>query len=153
MPDIETYLPDHVVHDVQGKLYSENPRLILYRTDFLTTRINPPWHGALPDGTIGWTEWPVAQFLVVSDHPRPMQRKAGHRHSTLATVWENVFDDALREYRTHNDKPDPGEAVFRLVLAKHMDEMDTLSSIQYDAVSDPSRPKSVRDVLPAKMFN
>lgn len=153
MPDIEVYLPQNKVTNAQEKLVGKFPQLLLWKTDFLTTRITPPWHGALPDGNIGWTNHAVVQFVVVSDHPRPLQRNAGQRHTTVATAWEAAFEEALREYEASNDKPDPVETIFQLVVAKHRMEMDSLASIQHDAVSDASRPTSVKDVLPSKMFN
>ena len=147
MDDLEPYLSDHVVHAVQEKAYEKYPRLILWNTDFVTACMPVPWHGTLPNGKNGYTNNPVVEFIVVSDHPRPIQRKNGIRHATVATAWQQAFDESMKEAKNSADRIDPVEVVFKLTLLKHIDEMESLASIQYDAVSDPSRPKSVYDVL------
>jgi len=144
---LEPFLPDVEVHAIQSKLYDEYPQLIDWNTDFATTRIEPPWHGQLPDGTTRTTRHPVVQFVIVSDHPRAIQRKMGVRHGTVATAWEQAYRDAVSTHYVSGDKMAPLETIFRGVLKKHIDEMASLNSIMNDAIHDPSKPKSVFDVL------
>jgi hypothetical protein len=146
---LEPYLSDIEVHEVQSRLYEEFPQLIAWNTDFVTTRIEPPWYGQLPDGTTGRTTNPVVQFLIVSDHPRPIQRLQGARHGTVASAWQQAFESAVKEQKhlVVGDKKSPLETVFRMVLIKHIEEMASLKSIINDAVSDPSKPKSALDAL------
>jgi len=147
-PKLEPYLPDQRVSAVQDRLYDENPKLRDWNTDFVTGRIEPPWHGVLPDGSTRWTHTPVVQFIVVSDHPRPIQRKMGIRHATVGAIWPDAFEEAEREnhhYVSEGDSPE--ERIFRGVLAKHLWEMDRLGRIINDAVVDPSKPKSALDAL------
>ena len=148
MSQLEPYLTDEQVLRVQEKLYDEFPILQEYQTDFVSARIDPPWHGLLPNGKTGWTNSAVVQFVAVSDHPRPIQKKMGVRHGTTAVVWERAFEASVRESKHFvDDRQPPEERIFRLLAAKHIEEMKSLSSIISDAVSDPSKPKSVFDVL------
>lgn len=131
MSQLEPYLPDERVLRVQDKLYLENPVMVLHNTNLVTTRIEPPWYGLLPDGRTATTNHPVVQFVAVSDHPRPLQRKHGYRHATVATVWQQAFEDAEKD-KTHyvsGDQAPPEEVIFRGVVAKHLEELDSLSSI------------------------
>ena len=149
MSQLEPYLPDSEVQRVQSKLYDEFPQLVDWNTDFATARISPPWHGQLPDGTTGWTKNAVIQFVVVSDHPRPLQRKHGVRHGTVASAWQEAFE-ATRKEGSHyviGEKMDPLEAIFRTTLNRHLNEMKSLSQIIRDAIADPSKPKSALDAL------
>lgn len=146
---MEPYLADSEVLEVQGKLYDEYPQLKDWNTNLVTTRIEPPWHGQLPDGRTGWTQHPVVQFVVVSDHPRPIQRRMGVRHGTYAVAWQNVFE-STRKARSHyvsNGETDPLETIFRAVLKQHIGEIRRLALIINDAVSDPSKPKSALEAL------
>lgn len=146
---MEPYLPDADVLAVQQKLYEEFPQLIGFNTDFVTTRIEPPYKGQLPDGTTGWTRHPVVQFIVVSDHPRPIQRKMGVRHGTVSSAWEQAFSTAMKEggHFVIGGKMGPLEDVFRMTLTRHLYEMKKLSRIMNDAVPDPSKPKSALEAL------
>lgn len=149
MSQLEPYLPDAEVHEVQARLFEEYPILQKFNTDFTTARIEPPWHGLLPNGTTGWTTNAVVQFVVVSDHPRPIQRRHGVRHGTLASAWFRAFEQARKEHK-HNvsgDEPSPLETVFRGLVHKHIEEMHSLGSIINDAVPDPSKPKSALEAL------
>lgn len=148
MSQLEPYLPDDRVLRVQSKLYDEFPILQEYGTDFATGRIEPPWHGLLPNGRTGWTNNAVLQFIVVSDHPRPIQKRMGVRHGTTAAIWERAFEDSVNDAKHFvDDRQPPEERIFRLLAAKHISEMQSLASIMSDAVYDPSKPKSVFDVL------
>jgi len=146
---LEPYLPDADVHAIQSKLYEAFPKLIAWNTDLVTTRIEPPWYGNLPDGTTGRTTNPVVQFLVVSDHPRPIQRAQGVRHGTVASAWQRAFEEAQKGFGHYviSGKMGPLETIFRMVLNKHLKEMESLSQIINDAVVDPSKPKSALDAL------
>jgi hypothetical protein len=148
-PKLEPYLSDQRVGRVAEKLYEEFPILHDYGTDFATGRIEPPWHGILPNGTTGWTTHPVVQFIVVSDHPRPIQKKMGVRHATTAVIWPAAFEEAEKEQKhlVSGDEASPEERIFRVALAKHLDEMDSLKSIINDAVSNPNGPKSALEAL------
>lgn len=147
-PKLEPFLSDQRVSQVQDRLYEENPKLRDYNTDFVTGRIEPPWHGVLPDGSTGWTTHPVVQFIIVSDHPRPIQRKMGVRHATVGAIWPDAFTDAEKAKGHYvSDEASPEERIFRGVLAKHLWEMDRLGRIMNDAVVDPSKPKSALEAL------
>lgn len=132
MSDQEVYLPDERVIPVQDKLYLEYPLFVDWHTDFVTIRHEPPFTGTLPDGTVGTTQWPVLQFMVVSDYPatRVIQRKMGVRHATAATLWERAWEEADREYKhLVGVKVDPLERIFRAIAFKHYDEMQSLASL------------------------
>jgi hypothetical protein len=132
MSKLEPYLTDGEVARVQEKMYDEFPVLSDYHTDLVTARIEPPWYGQLPDGTTGHTNHAVVQFVAVSDNPRPIQRKMGVRHATVAAVWPQAFEDARSEQKhfvVGEQTIDPLERIFRMVIAKHLDEMDSLKSI------------------------
>ena len=132
MGKLEPYLSDERVLRVQEKLYDDYPELADYHTDLVTARIEPPWYGQLPDGTTGHTNHAVVQFVAVSDHPRPIQRKNGIRHGTVATAWPAAFEEADAErghYVVGEATMDPLEKIFRMVVAKHLEEMDSLKSI------------------------
>lgn len=128
---LEPYLPDQRVWDVAEKLYAEFPILSEWNTDFATGRIEPPWHGLLPDGSTAWTIHPVVQFIVVSDHPREIQRRHHVRHATTGIIWPKAFEEAEKEEKHYvvGEKQSPEERIFRAILAKHIDEMDSLKSI------------------------
>lgn len=128
---LEPYLSDSEVGSVATKIIDEEPWLQRYNSDFVTTRIDPPWHGQLPDGRTGWTRYPVVQFVIVSDHPRPLQRKYGARHGTVAAVWEKAYEDSVKESRhlVSGDRIAPAERIFRAVAAKHIEELESLASI------------------------
>lgn len=149
MPKLEPYLSDERVGRVASKLYEEFPKLSEWNTDFATGRIEPPWHGQLPEGSVGWATTPVVQFIVVSDHPRPIQRKMGVRHATTGTIWPGAFEAADKEESHYvvGEKASAEERIFRAVLSRHLWEMDRLSRIQSDAVSNPSGPKSALEAL------
>jgi len=150
MPEqIEVYLPDATVHAVQEKLYEKYPALIDWNTDFVSTRIEPPWYGPLPDGTTGTTNNPVVQFGCVSDHPRPIQRDQGVRHGTMATAWQQAFEDSKKEFGDYvvGGSLGPLESIFSMVVQKHIGEMKSLASIINDAIPDPSKPRSALDAL------
>jgi len=146
---LEPYLPDDRVERVAEKLYDEYPILKRYPTDFATARIEAPWHGQLPDGTVGWTQHPVVQFVVVSDHPRPLQRRMGVRHATTGSVWPAAFEATEKEesHLVKGDKPSPEERIFRALVMKHIVDLDRLSRIQTDAVGHPSGLKSYKEAL------
>jgi len=149
MSQLEPYLSDQEVNDVQSRLFEEYPQLIGFNTDFATTRIEPPWHGQLPDGSTGWTRNPVVQFVVVSDHPRPIQRKMGVRHGTVAATWQLAYELAVKSdgHYVIGSKDHPLMIIFRGLVKQHIDEMESLASIMNDAVADPSKPKSALDAL------
>lgn len=73
----------------------------------------------------------------------------GIRHGTVATVWQQAFEGAQREkgHLVSNGSQSPLETIFRGVLKKHLDEMESLKSIINDAVPDPSKPKSALEAL------
>ena len=131
MSQLEPYLTDSEVSAVATKIIDEEPKLQRYNSDFVTTRIEPPWHGQLPDGRTGWTRNPVVQFVIVSDHPRPLQRKHGFRHATVAAAWEKAYEEAVRENKhlVTGNQMSPAERIFRAVAAKHIEELDSLASI------------------------
>ena len=149
MTQIEPYVPDYDVLRVQQKAYTKFPILLKYKTDFVTTRIQPPFKGLLPDGTTGWTKHALVQFICISDHPRPIQAKMGVRHGTVATAFQQAYDKAVRDMGTFvvGGKPGPLEDIFWGVLQKHLWEMDRLSRIINDAIPDSSKPKSALDAL------
>lgn len=149
MSQLEPYLPDADVLAIQEKMYEAYPKLIRYNTDFVTTRIEPPWHGQLPDGTTRTTDQPVVQFVVVSDHPRPIQRKMGVRHGTVATAWQQAFEQSMKDgdHYVIGGKMGPLETIFRGLVHKHLQELDKLGRIMNDAVPDPSKPKSALEAL------
>lgn len=147
-PKMEPFLSDQRVGKVAEQLIEENPILVEYGTDFATAIIEPPWHGTLPSGYNGWTMNPVVQFIMISDHPRPIQKKQGARHGTTATIWPAAFEEADKE-RSHyvDGRLSPEENIFRGMLKKHLEEMASLKSIIADAVYDPSKPKSALEAL------
>lgn len=149
-PSLEPYLSDERVERVAEKLSKEYPILKRYPTDFATARIEAPWHGQLPDGSVGWTEWPVVQFVVVSDHPRPTQRRMGVRHATTGTIWPSAFEAAEKDaahYVVGENTESPEERIFTGLVMKHIVDLDRLSRIQNDAVGHPSGLKSYKDAL------
>lgn len=133
MGQIEPYLSDQEVSSVATRIIDENAVLQRYNSDFLTTRIEPPWHGVLPDGTTGWTTRPVVQFIIVSDYPktRPIQRKHGVRHATVAAAWERAYEEAVKEekHKVQGDRMPSLERIFRGVTKKHIEELESLASI------------------------
>ena len=131
MSQLEPYLSDQEVSTVATKIIDEHEKLQRYNSDFVTTRIEPPWHGQLPDGRVGWTSHPVVQFVVISDHPRPLQKKYGVRHGTYATAWERAYESAAKDFKDFvtGDTMPPLERIFRGVVAKHIEELDSLASI------------------------
>ena len=132
MSKLEPYLPDDRVARVAEKLYDDYPALADYNTDLVTARIEPPWYGQLPDGTTGHTDHAVVQFVAVSDHPRPIQRRNGVRHGTVATAWPAAFEkaDAERQHFVVGETAvDPLEKIFRMVVAKHLEELESLKTI------------------------
>jgi hypothetical protein len=147
---LEPYLSDERVQRVAEKLYGEYPILKRYPTDFATARIEAPWHGQLPDGSIGWTEHPVVQFVVVSDHPRPLQRRMGVRHASTGSVWPAAFEATEKEESTYiigeRTEP-PEERIFRALVMKHIVDLDRLSRIENDAIGHPSGLKSYKEAL------
>lgn len=149
MQKLEAFLPDDRVTRIQEALYKEHPELRKYPTDLATARIEPPWHGKLPDGRVGWARHPVIQFIIASDHPRPIQRKAGARHVTRAIVWQQAFEDAEREKKFYVDseRVPTEERIFRGMLPKHLWDLDRLSRIQNDAIGHPSGLKSAFEAL------
>ena len=149
MPKLEPYLSDERVGRVAEKLGQEHQRLEDWNTDFVTAIIEPPWHGQLPEGNVGWATTPVVQFIVVSDHPRPIQKRMGVRHATTGTIWPKAFEEADKEESHYvvGEKQSVEERIFRAVLARHMWEMDRLSRIQKDAVHNPDGPKSALEAL------
>lgn len=92
-------------------------------TTFVTVRHEPPFTGQLPSGRVGATDNPVVQFLVVSNHPRPIQRKHGLKHITTGTVWEQAWETAEREWQNGHyvnpDAEDPLEVIYGGLLLKH----------------------------------
>jgi hypothetical protein len=128
---MEPYLSDQEVSAVATKIIDEQPLLQRYNSDFATARIEPPWHGILPNGRTGWTSYPVVQFVIVSDHPRPLQRSFGVRHGTHACAWERAYEKAAKEFRDSvtGDSISPLERIFRAVAAKHIEELESLASI------------------------
>jgi hypothetical protein len=149
-PKLEPYLSDDRVQRVAEKLYDEYPILKRYPTDFATGRIEAPWHGQLPDGSTGWTQHPVVQFIMVSDHPRPIQRRMGVRHASTATIWPSAFEAADKEgehYVIGETTLSPEERIFRALAMKHIVDLDKLSRIQNDATSHPSGIKSYKEAL------
>lgn len=131
MSQLEPYLSDNEVGAVATRIISESPVLQRYNSDFVTTRIEPPWHGRLPNGSTGWTSNPVVQFVVVSDHPRALQYKMGVRHATVATAWERAYEEAVKDHAhlVSGDAVQPLERIFRGVAAKHIEELTKLASI------------------------
>ena len=133
MAKIEPYLSDQEVSAVATRILDEYKVLQRHNSDFLTTRIEPPWHGLLPNGRTGWTTAPVVQFIIVSDYPktRPLQHRLGVRHATVAAAWERVYEKAAkeREHFVTGDEMPPLERIFRGVAAKHIEELASLASI------------------------
>lgn len=146
---LEPYLSDERVQRVAEKLYGEYPILQRYPTDFATARIEPPWHGQLPDGSTGWTTHPVVQFILVSDHPRPTQRRMGVRHASTGTIWPAAFEATEKEesHVVTAGKEAPEERIFRALALKHIVDLDRLSRIQEDAIGHPSGLKTYKDAL------
>lgn len=136
MSQLEPYLSDQEVSTVATKIIDEHPILQRYNSDFVTARIEPPWHGQLPDGRIGWTNHPVVQFIIVSDHPRSNKYKllgagSGTRHTTVAAAWERAYEDAAKEHKhlVSSDQMSPLERIFRGVTARHIEQLESLASI------------------------
>lgn len=131
----EVYLPDERVLPIQEALYQEIPQLKDWGTDFVTLRFEPPWVGVLPEGMEGVSMKPILQFVLVSDFPptRPIQRSAGLRHSTRATLYEDAWEEAEKErtngHYVNGDVTDPLEKIFRGLMAKHRWEVTRLSKI------------------------
>lgn len=146
---LEPYLSDERVGRVAEKLGESFPVLREWNTDFVTGIISPPWHGLLPDGTTGWTTNEVVQFIVVSDHPRPLQRRMGVRHATTGAIWPAAFQEAAKEESHYvvGETVSAEERIFSAVLAKHITEMNSLASIQQDAVANENGPKSALEAL------
>ncbi len=73
----------------------------------------------------------------------------GVRHATTACVWQQAFEDAVKEkdHFVKDPSRNPSETIFRAVLKQHIEQMESLASIQNDAVSDPSKPKSALEAL------
>ena len=149
-PKLEPFLSDQRVGPVAERLIEEFPVLVEYNTDFATAIIEPPWHGILPEGNTAWTTHEVVQFFIVSDHPRPIQKRQGARHMTSATIWPAAFELADKDrahFVTGSDRLSPEETIFRGILTKHLADMESLKSIISDAIYDPSKPKSALEAL------
>ena len=131
MSQLEPYLSDQEVSSVATKIIDENEKLQRYNSAFVTTRVEPPWHGQLPDGRVGWTAYPVVQFVILSDHPRPLQRSFGLKHGTYGSAWEGAYESAAKDFKRSvtGDTMSPLERIFRGVAAKHIEELDSLASI------------------------
>ena len=131
----EVYLPDERVLPIQETLYREVPQMTEWKTDFLTLRYDPPWVGVLPEGMEGVSMKAILQFVLVSDFPptRVIQRAAGLRHSTRATLYEDAWEEAEKErtnsHYVNGETTDPLEKIFRGLLAKHKWEVTSLSQI------------------------
>ena len=131
----EVYLPDERVLPIQEALYAAIPQLVDWHTDFVTMRYEPPWIGVLPEGIEGISQKAILQFALISDFPptRVIQRAAGARHSTRATLYEDDWEEAERErlngHYVNGNTTDPLETIFRGLMAKHKWEVERLSTI------------------------
>lgn len=130
-PNLSVALPDQRVLPIQDKCWMEWPVLAQYEAQFATARVEPPFTGQLPDGTVGTTNYPLMQFVISSKHPRPLQRKHGVNHVSIATAWENAWEESERE-REHfvqGGRMDPAEAIFRALAQKHARDLMQLQRI------------------------
>jgi len=131
----EVYLPDERVLPIQEALYKAIPQLVDWHTDFVTVRYEPPWMGVLPEGVEGVSEKAILQFMLISDFPptRVIQRAAGVRHSTRATLYEDAWEEAeaerLNGHYVNGEAQDPLHKIFRGLMAKHKWEVEKLSTI------------------------
>lgn len=119
------YLPDNVVYPVQEKMWFKYPILAKYVAMFATTSADPGWEGRLPDGTYGISKYPTVQFIIMSKHPRPVQRKYDIPHVSLATAWKQAWDEAQAERRHYvtGEDPEPVEKVFGALAWKHAEDL------------------------------
>jgi hypothetical protein len=136
MSQLEPYLPDSQVGGVATRILDAEPVLQRYNAQFATARIEPPWHGLLPDGRVGWTRHPVIQFVIASDHPRSKFYKLlgsgkDSRHVTTATAWQQAFEQSVKDEKhlVSGGQMSSLEKVFRGLAAKHVKELNKLSNI------------------------
>jgi hypothetical protein len=131
MPDV--YLNDSRVEPVKERIYARFPALFEAGTELVTIRHEPPFTGQLPDGQMGTAGAPVLQFLLVSPHPRPVQRRMGVQHVSVATLWERGWEDAEREHRgghyNGQGHTDPLEVIFMGLALKHNEDLASLKQI------------------------
>lgn len=150
MSQLEPYLSDEEVIPVLEKLRKRFPKFERYDTEIAVGRIEPPWHGQLPEGNVGWTQHPVLQFVISSRHPRPIQQRIGARHNNNAVVWQNAFEETRKErkhYVVGETVQDPLYTIFDGLAMLHNEQLGSLESIINDAVSDASKPKSALEAL------
>ena len=128
---IHPYLPDSRVTPLQERMWLEYPLLAKYDARFVTAEIEPPYTGQLPDGSTGTTNHRVCQFIISSEHPRPLQRKMGLQHVSIAIVFKQAWEEAEKErqhYVSNGEMP-PLEKAFRMLARKHSGDLATLESI------------------------
>lgn len=124
-------LPDQRVVPIQERLWLRYPSLVRYEAMFVTAYVEPPWTGQLPDGTTGTTRHPLIQFIISSQHPRPLQRKFGIHHVSIATAWRNAWELAEQERGrfVQGGARDPAEAIFAALAQKHARDLQDLERI------------------------
>jgi hypothetical protein len=128
---LHAHLPDSRVLPIQERLWLERPILAKYNAMFATSVIEPPWTGQLPDGRVGTTQHRVCQFIISSEHPRPLQRRLGLSHVSIASAWKHAWDNAERERKHYvtGGEMDPAERIFRALAAKHVSDLLSLESM------------------------
>jgi hypothetical protein len=130
-PSLHVALSDQRVLPLQDKSWLKHPILAKYEALFATAYVEPPYSGPLPDGTTGKTNHPLVQFIISSQHPRPIQRKHGINHVNIATAWRNAWDESEKDRArfVQGGAIDPAERIFAALAQKHASDLKSLESI------------------------
>lgn len=127
--DAQPLLDDSRVGKIADRLRLEFPD-IPYETQFVTAVIEPPYNAH--NGTEQYREerWPAFQFMVLSPHPRPLQRKRGMLHAKVATGFKAAWDEqeAERKHYVTADE-DPAYKIFRALAWSFIQERRSLLQI------------------------
>lgn len=116
---LEPYMPDGRVLPIQERAWIRYPILAKYDSQFATALVElPGQHSKI-------------QFIISSEHPRPVQRKYGYRHVGVATVFQRAWEDSERERRhfVSAGEMDPAERVFRALAQKQVSDLRNLEAM------------------------
>ena len=129
----EVYLPDSRLEPVADTILARYPLLMEHNAEFVTVRHEPPFTGQLPEGKVGTSNIPVVQFLIVSQHPRPIQQKMGIKHTTVGTVYEVGWEQAEQEYKNghyvNGGTTDPLLTIYMGLAFKHSEDLRSLKEM------------------------
>jgi hypothetical protein len=129
--EVQVHLPDDRVLRIQEKVWLRFPILAKYNAILVTALVDAGWEGNLPTGEYGVAPWTVAQFIISSEHPRPVQHKYGIPHISMATVWKQAWDDAERERSqfVSGGDIDPAEKIFMGLGMKHASDLKSFEEM------------------------